>query len=357
MRDFATKAILIGTVVVTNLLASSLGVYWLYESRLQHERRAETSTQNLAYSVDQSITFTIDKIDLILQTTTEELERRLGAGKLDTAGLSRFVDSHAAHMPELSAIGIADEQGKIALSTGSTRITVPDIHEQGYFSELRDHPEKGLYISKPTDGLVGPKKVLVFARRYEYPNGSMAGVVTAALPLDFFVQLLAHFNAGRQDAISLRGFDNSVIVRYPVLAPGQPGSIGSTASSDELRQMIQAGQEQATFHADKTADGVARTFSIRRLESAPIYVVAGAPQEDYLEEWRAEVTKTVVFLLALLLVTSISAGFIYRLFDIAGRQSRRKPHVPRARLGRRACDRQPGRGGRSQRQLLFDAGL
>ena len=323
MRDFATKAILVGTVVVTNLLASSLGVYWLYESRLQYEHRAEALTQNLAYSVDQSITFTIDKIDLILQTTTEELERRSIAGRLDTAGLSRFVDSHAAHMPELAAIGITDDQGRIVLSTGSNHLTVSDIHDQPYFAELRDHPEKGLYISKPTDGLIGSKKVLVFARRYERPNGSLAGVVTGTLPLDFFVQLLAHFNAGRQDAIALRALDNSIIVRYPVVGPTDPGSIGSTASSDELRQAILSGQEGATFHTDKTGDGVARTFSIRRLDSAPMYVVAGAPQQEYLEEWRSEVTKTVVFLVALLLVTSISAGFIYRLFDIAGRQSRR----------------------------------
>jgi len=323
MRDFATKAILVGTVVVTNLLASSLGGYWLYESRQQYERRAEALTQNLAYSVDQSITFTIDKIDLILQTTTEELERRSAGGKLDMAGLSRFVDSHASHMPELAAVGVTDEQGHVILSTGGTRVTAPDVHDQAFFTELRDHPEKGLFVSKPIDGVVGAKKMLVFARRYEHPNGSLAGVVTAALPLDFFVQLLAHFNAGRQDAIALRALDNSIIVRYPVVSPGQPGAIGSTASSDELRQAITSGQEEATFHSEKTGDGVARTFSLRRLDSAPMYVVAGSPQEEYLEEWRSEVRKTVVFLVALLAVTSISAGFIYRLFDIAGRQSRR----------------------------------
>jgi hypothetical protein len=116
-------------------------------------------------------------------------------------------------MPELAAIGIVDEQGKVLLTTGSARLTVADIHDQPYFTELRDHPEKGLYISKPADGLVGSKKVLVFARRYEHPNGSLAGIVTAALPLDFFVQLLAHFNAGRQDAISLRTLDNTTVVR------------------------------------------------------------------------------------------------------------------------------------------------
>src|SRR5579859_5994697 len=172
IRDFATKAILVGTVVITNLLASSLGVYWLYESRLQNEKRAEALTQNLAYSVDQSITFTIDKIDLILQTTTEELERRSTAGHLDTSGLSRFIDSHAAHMPELAAIGISDEQGKILLSTGSNRLGVSDIHDQGFFTELRDHPERGLFVSKPVENVVAGKKVLVFARRYEHANGS-----------------------------------------------------------------------------------------------------------------------------------------------------------------------------------------
>src|SRR6202000_3416412 len=108
---------------------------WLYESRQQYEKRAETLTQNLAYSVDQSISFTIDKIDLILQTTTEELERRPPGARLDMAGLSRFIDSHAAHMPELAAIGIADEQGKMILSTGSNHLGTTDIHDQPYFAD------------------------------------------------------------------------------------------------------------------------------------------------------------------------------------------------------------------------------
>ena len=341
IRDFATKAILVGTVVVTNLLASSLGVYWLYESRLQNEKRAEALTQNLAYSVDQSITFTVDKIDLILQTTAEELERRSVGGHLDTAGLSRFIDSHAAHMPELAAIGISDDQGKILLSTGSNRLGVSDIHDQSFFNEPHDHPERGLYVSKPVENVVANKKVLVFSRRYEHPNGSMAGVVTASLPLDFFIQVLAHYNVGSKEAVALRALDNSIIVRYPVASPGDAGAIGSTASSDELKQAILSGQEAATYHSDKTGDGVPRTFTVRRLEVAPIYVVAGVPQEEYLEEWRAEVRKTVSFLLALLLVTSISAGFIFRLFKIAGRQSRRnKMFLERASDGVHVLDSQ-----------------
>jgi diguanylate cyclase (GGDEF)-like protein/PAS domain S-box-containing protein len=341
IRDFATKAILVGTVVVTNLLASSLGVFWLYESKLQNEKRAEALTQNLAYSVDQSITFTIDKIDLILQTTTEELERRSAAGHLDTAGLSRFIDSHAAHMPELAAIGISDEQGKILLSTGSNHLGVADIHDQAFFTELRDHPERGLFVSKPIENVVANKKVLVFARRYEHANGSMAGLVTASLPLDFFIQMLAHFNTTHKEAVALRALDNSIIVRYPVVAPGEAFAVGSTASPDELRQAIQAGQESATFQSDKTGDGVARTFTVRRLEVAPIYVEAAVPKEEYLEEWRAEVRKTVSFLLALLLVTSVSAGFIFRLFKIAGRQSRRnKMFLERASDGVHVLDSQ-----------------
>jgi len=338
IRDFATKAILVGTVVVTNLLASSLGVYWLYESRLQNEKRAEALTQNLAYSVDQSITFTIDKIDLILQTTAEELERRSGAGQLDTAGLSRFIDSHAAHMPELAAIGISDERGKILLSTGSNRLGLADIHDQSFFTEPHDHPERGLFVSRPVENMVPNKAVLVFARRYEHPNGSMAGVVTASLPLDFFIQVLAHYNVGSKETVALRATDNSIIVRYPVSAPGEPGS---TAFSEELRQAIQSGQEAGTYHSDNTGDGVPRTFTVRRLEVAPLYVVAGVPQEEYLEEWRADVRKTVSFLIALLLVTSVSAAFIFRLFKIAGRQSRRnKMFLERASDGVHVLDSQ-----------------
>lgn len=333
MRDLVTKTILVGTVLLTNILAGTLGGYWLYESRDQYEKRAEALTQNLAFGLDQNVTSIIDKIDLILQTTAEELERRnqgenarrsaAGASDNIDPSLIHFIDSHAAHLAELAAIGVADESGKLILATGSSRFGHSDFKDEPYFKGLRDHPDSGLFVSAPLENQIEAKRVLIFARPVHRYDGRLAGIVLAALPTDYLVQLMAHYAVGRQEALALRDTENRIIARFPVAAAGQPGAIGSSASSDELRRAILAGQQEGTTHSSRTADGVPRTFSLRRLDIFPLYVVAGVPEDEYLEDWHMEVKRTVIFLSALLMVTSVSAGFIYRLIKLADEQSRR----------------------------------
>ncbi len=327
MRDLAIKAILIGTVLVTNLLAIALGIYWLYESRNHYERRAEVLTQNLAYSLDQNITSTIDKVDLILQNIAEELERRAllpVSDKLkDINGLSRFVDSHIAHLPELAAIGIVDETGKLTFSSGGASSGQVDLSKHGIFIALRDHPGGGLRMAAPEDMLIQNRKVVVFGRRVDHVNGSLAGMVVAALPLDFFVQLMAHYAVDGQEVFALRDSENRVIARFPTRGPGEPGAVGSSLSSDELRRAISDGTPAATLHSDRTHDGVPRTFSLRRIDAVPLFVVAGVSISDYLAEWNREKNKSIIFLAALLIATTASAGLIYRLVAIAERQNQR----------------------------------
>jgi diguanylate cyclase (GGDEF)-like protein/PAS domain S-box-containing protein len=323
MRDLVAKVIIVGMVVATNLIACALGGYWLYQSREQYQKRAEALTENLAFGLDQNLTSIIDKVDLILQTTVEELERRGGNGRNETVSLAHFIESHAAHLPELAAMAVADQEGRLTYATGGTPLSRTDLGSEAFFLGLRDRPGNGLLASPPLDNVVAGKKVLVFARRYDRPNGSMAGLVMAVLPLDHFVQLMAHYAIGRDGVLALRGTDTAVIARYPVLPPGQPGSVGSTASSPVLHDAILAGQPQATMHSAETHDGVPRTFSMRRLEIVPIYVVAGVPEQEYLAEWRSERFKTIIFLLALFVITTVSASFIYRLFTVAAQQSRR----------------------------------
>jgi len=341
MRDLVTRAIFVGTVLVTNLLASALGVYWLYESRHQYERRAEALTQNLAYSLDQNITNTIDKVDLILQTTVEELERRAVSRNGDKQSLELFVDSHIAHLPELAAVGIADEFGKLTFSSGSSPFARTDLSDDPAFIALRDHPGSGLRMSAQDDRIIDNRKAVIFARRVDDATGRLAGMVVAALPLDYFVQVMAHYAVGGQEYFALRDEGNRVIARYPILGPGQPGAVGSTDSSKELRSAILSGVQAATLHSSHTFDGVTRTFSARRLEIVPIYVVAGVSEADYLKEWTREKKKTITFLVALLIVSSLSAGLIYRLFTIAERQSRRnRMFLERASDGVHVLDQQ-----------------
>ena len=323
MRNLVTKLILIATLLATNVLAGALAGYWLHESRQHYEKRAEALTQNRAFAVAENLTGLFDKTDLMLQMTVEETQRRNLAFAAESVALTRLMESHVARLPELAAIGVLDRDGRLVLSAGGAVFSETDMQAESFFAALRDQPTGGLQLSLPNDTVIAGRTSLVFARRIDKADGSMGGLALAALPLDHIVQLIGQHIGDARESLTLRDANNVVIARFPVVAAGQPGAIGSAASSPGLRQAVLTGEKQGTQHSAETYDRVPRTFSFRRLEVAPLYVVAGVPEEEYLAEWRAERQKTIIFLAAFFLVTTISGGLIYRLFIIASQQSRR----------------------------------
>jgi len=307
------QATIVAGLVGAYLFVLALAGLSLYQSRQQYELRAQTLTQNMALAVDQSLSNSISKIDLALRAVADELEHELAAGHLDKRSVDAMLEKYQLRLPEVEAFRIANAEGLVVAGKGLDPAARASWADREYFTFLRDHPDGGLQVSKPRVGRVAKKYIIGFARRYNFPDGRFAGVISAPVAVDYFSVLLSQFNVGAKGVVALRDSDLGLITRYPLIPKGPASTVGNTTVSKELRDAVANGLAAATYHTPAGADGIERTNSFRRISQAPMIVVAGVASEEYLASWTTEVYKTLAVVAGFIAVTLLAAGFVLHL--------------------------------------------
>ena len=336
--SFGVRVFLI--VLLLNSTLMLLAFYSAMDSKQGYEERARLTTQNLARMVDQSVTASVGKIDLTLLSAVDELERELREhGHLDQSYVNAFLIARQERLAELSSMLVADSQGLVILGKGVSAGANASWADRDFFSVLRDHADSALYVTNPIFGRVTKTWVISFVRRYNKPDGSFAGVVSASIPVTYLGKLLSALDVGPKGIAVLRDANLGLIVRHPALnAP--VGAIGARGASKELSDAIAAGQRDFSFHSRTSLDGVERTTSYRRMSSVPFSIVVGLGSEDYLAPWVVGVERALGAVALFLLVTSASAWLLWRA-QIKRKQSEADRDQALGRL-QKIADRVPG---------------
>ena len=284
------NAILILAIVASNLFVMALSFYSLQQSRHQHETLARIQTQNVAKALDRELSGTFTKIDLGLMAVVDEMQRRLRTGQpLNTREMTNFLEQQLSRLPEVENIRASNANGTFVVSTWMPdNAAVTSVEDRDYFTFQRDHIENKPYISKPFMGRVDQHYIVVVSRRYVGPDGKFAGEVHAIVPVAQFNQFVNRFNVGPHGAIIVRDSDLGLIARQPALPDRPVGQVGNSDVSKELHQLAMSNVSDVTYETPAAADGVGRIYTFRRLENAPIIVLAGIARDDYLDSWNPE---------------------------------------------------------------------
>ena len=306
------KATLMGLVLVANVLVVGLVAYLLHLSRNQYEQRAELLTQNLSAAVDRNVTTNIERIDLALLGLVDELEHQLAMGGVDDERSIGFLKRHSARFPEIESIRATDESGRAWLGPGNSRARPLDLSSREWFQTQRTRSDAGLYATKPIQSRATGGWIISFSRRFVRPDGSFAGAVTAAVPVDYLGRLLSSIEVGKKGTVVLRDAGLGLVARSPAIVDDRAGIVGNSVVSPELRALVESGAAQATFHARLTADKVERTITFRRLKVAPLVVIVGLGSEEYLQGWWNEVATLFAFGLAFACITGGAGVFLFR---------------------------------------------
>ena len=138
------RSLLIVGLFCSNLLVFVLSVLSLAQSREQYEQRAVTVTQTVASAVDQTLSASIQKVDLALRTVADELERQLAAKGIDEAAMTAFLAAHERRLPELESIRVANADGLVVLGKGVVKADGVSWADREYFQYHRDHADQHL---------------------------------------------------------------------------------------------------------------------------------------------------------------------------------------------------------------------
>jgi diguanylate cyclase (GGDEF)-like protein/PAS domain S-box-containing protein len=309
--SFTSRLIL--CVSLIDLLVVALAGLSLHESRRHYQERAEITAQNLTRVFEQSITGTIEKIDMTLHSVEEELQRQLVAGGLDEQRLNAFLARRQAHMPQLASLRVADEDGLVRYGLGPNPVPglVISIAERKAFQEMKAGRNNQLTIDPPLLSRIDKKWVLPLGRRINKPDGSFAGVAYGVVPLDYFVQSFSVLNIGKHGSVALRDKTTGLLVRYPI-PRSENSTRGNTDASPFLQQIIREERSGGSYVTQIPFDGIERTVSVRRIAGTPLYIVVGLASIDYLEEWRHEASRTLALAALFIAITLALSLLLYR---------------------------------------------
>jgi PAS domain S-box-containing protein len=294
-------------VLLINLFVIVLTGLSLLQSRNQFEESAAVTTQNLAQVLEQYISGSIHKIDVVILTASDEIEKQIAGGGIDHRELNAFLYRQSKRLPELDGLRMADAKGKIVYGKGVVDNDLKSIADRDYFIRLRDDPKTGLFISKPLVSRIIGKWVLIIARRVNRPNGSFAGVIYGVIPLEHFHKLFTSINIGKHGAITLRDRELGVVTRYPQ----QAGAITRMAVSDRLHSLIKSGRNTGTYKALAPIDKTERTYTYRRISDYPLFITVGLATKDYLAKWRLEAVKMSAVVSLFFLLTLLASWWVW----------------------------------------------
>lgn len=307
-------------LMVLNGTMLSWGIYSILDSKQAYQEKARLTTQNMARLLDQSVSSSVSKIDLTLLSVVDELENQLrDRGHLDASQSNAFLLAHQKRLTELSSLRVADASGRVILGKGVSSSTQASWADRDFFSALRVRNDLGMVVTNPIFGRLNQTWIISLVRRFNKPDGSFAGVVSAAVPLTYLGTLLSAMDVGPKGIALLCDANLGVIARHPAL--NAPSSVvGAKVFSQEWDDGLPSGQHDFTFHSKGMADGVERTNTYRKITGAPFHIVVGLGSEDYLAAWMLAAQRTMASVAIFVLVT---CGFGWQLWrsQIKSRQA------------------------------------
>ena len=300
VKPFLTR--LLATFVVANVVVFAIVGFSIQQSRVSYEERAAIVVENLSQLLSQNISNLIQRLDLALLATVDEIEQMERHGGISESAIGDFLARQSGRVPEFDSLRFADGTGIIRYRLGVVSGASNSLADRDYFIRLQNDANAGLVISKPILGRVSGQWLIVVARRINKPDGSFGGIVYAGIPLSQFQNIFKGLDLGANGVVSLRDLNLGMVARFP-LPPGNDSGIGNQTVSPEFKENLRLNPNLGTYIAPTGLDGINRTVSYRRMATYPAYIIVGLAADDYLAGWRQEVQKLVLMAALFFLAT------------------------------------------------------
>ena len=269
----------------------------MFNMRAGEEEIARQSSENLVSTIDADIARNVEIYDLSIRAVaTNVLSPELKHVSRELQHLILF--DHAATAKHFGAIQVFDASGKLTIDASTFDPPAVNNAEEEFFSVHRDHPDVGLYISKPM--LYRGAYSVVMSRRISDNEGNFIGVVAGALRFSFFHDLFGRLRLGEDDVIAVMRQDGVLIMRVPF----DLDRIGHSMSASALTKRALGEPNGSMSHVSMT-DGLSRLY-VWRDNTRPLVVVVGKTWTSIYAVWQQQALRIGGILFVLVLMAGIA---------------------------------------------------
>ena len=239
---------------------------------------------NLARSFEEHTVRTIKNVDqavLFVKYQYEQLGRNI-----DIAG---YLNKGIINGRIFNQIGVIDEHGMYIMSS-LPDFKPMDLSDREHFKVHVGVDSGELFVSKPVKGRASGKWSLQMTRRINKSDGSFGGVVVVSVDPFYFSAFYKELDLGRNEVISIAGYDGIVRVRQA----GDDATVGQDISKSVLFEMLKH-KPFGTYQSVSVVDNIKRLFSFRGIKEYPLIVVVGHSEREALAAFEVRRTRYLVW--------------------------------------------------------------
>jgi diguanylate cyclase (GGDEF)-like protein len=283
--------LLIASSVVTVIGFSAICASVMLDMRHGEEELARQTLDNLASGIDADISRNVELYDLSLRAVVSTM--RMPEIKDVSKSIRHLIlFDRAATAKHFGAIQVFDAEGRVTIDASTLDPVEENRGDEEFFQVHRDHPDVGLFISRPM--LHRGAYSIVLSRRVTGADGGFLGVVAGSIRFSYFHDLFGRLHLGPQDTITVLRHDGTVIMRTPF----DLDVIGkSLAHVPGVRRALS--EPSGSYSGSGAVDGVPRLL-VWRDGTRPLVVLVGKPWSSIFSLWRTEATRIGAILVGLI---------------------------------------------------------
>jgi diguanylate cyclase (GGDEF)-like protein len=283
--------LLIAFSVLTVIGFSAICANVMLDMRRGEEELARQTLENLASGIDADISRNVELYDLSLRAVASNM---VAPEIKDVSKPIRhlILFDHAATAKHFGAIQVFDAEGRLTIDASTLDPAPENRSDEEYFQVHRDHPDAGLFISRPM--LHRGAYAIVLSRRITGADGRFLGVAAGSIRFSYFHDLFGRLNLGEGDTIIVLRRDATVIMRTPFDLDVIGRNLGHVPGV--MRTLSEPSGSYSGFGA---IDGVPRLL-VWRDGTRPLVVLVGKPWSSIYSLWRKEAIRIGAIMLALI---------------------------------------------------------
>ena len=283
--------LLIISSVATVIGFSAICANVMLDMRRGEEALARQMLENLASGVNSDINRNIELYDLSLRAAASNMILP-EIKELSRPILHLLLFDRAATARHFGALQVFDAGGRLTIDASTLDPRVENRGDEEYFRVHRDHPDTGLFISKPM--LHRGAYAIVLSRRITGEDGSFLGVIAGSIRFSYFHDLFGRLSLGPNDTITVLRRDRTIIMRRPF----DLDMIGRNLA--DRTSWSQAKMDGGSYAGAGPMDPIPRLW-VKHNGTGPLNVVVGKPLESILSLWRTEAMRIAAIVAALIL--------------------------------------------------------
>jgi diguanylate cyclase (GGDEF)-like protein len=282
--------LLIAGSVATVIGFSAICANVMLDMRRSEEELARQTLENLASGIDSDIGSNVELYDLSLRSVANNMVApEINDVSKPLRQLILF--DRMATARHFGAIQVFDATGKLIIDASTLDPLPENRGAEEYFTVQRDHPNTGLFISRPM--LHHGSYAIVLSRRITGNDGSFLGVVAGSIRFSYFHDLFGRLRLDPNDVITVFRHDGTVIMRMPFDLDIIGKDLGGLP-----------GVRRALSEPSGSYSGIASATHSPRLYvwrdgTRPLVVLVGKPWADIYKLWRIEATRIGAIMAAL----------------------------------------------------------